>query len=74
MKDVIIPFIVESAKKEKVPNVKFSSCEVLASLVNYLGKEEKVKKMAEDFISSLTTDKDEDVAFFSKKAIQDLKN
>ena len=30
--------------------------------------------MAEDFISSLTTDKDEDVAFFSKKAIQDLKN
>lgn len=73
LKDVIIPFIIESAKKEKVPNVKFSSCEVLASLVNYLGKEAKVKKMAEEFISSLTDDKDEDVAFFSKKAIQDLK-
>ena len=74
LKDIIIPFIVENAKKEKVPNVKFSACEVLASLVNYLGREEKVKKMAEDFISSLTNDQDEDVAFFSKKAIQDLKN
>jgi hypothetical protein len=74
LKDIIIPFIVENAKKEKVPNVKFSACEVLASLVNYLGREAKVKKMAEDYISSLTNDKDEDVAFFSKKAIQDLKN
>jgi serine/threonine-protein phosphatase 2A regulatory subunit A len=74
LKDVIIPFLIESAKKEKVPNVKFSTCEVLASLVNYLGKDIKVKKIAEDYISSLTEDKDEDVAFFSKKAIQDLKN
>ena len=74
LKDIIIPFIVENAKKEKVPNVKFSACEVLASLVNYLGREAKVKKMAEDYISSLTNDQDEDVAFFSKKAIQDLKN
>ena len=74
LKDVIIPFLIESAKKDKVPNVKFSTCEVLASLVNYLGKDIKVKKIAEDYISSLTEDKDEDVAFFSKKAIQDLKN
>ena len=74
LKDVIIPFLIESAKKEKVPNVKFSTCEVLASLVNYLDKDIKVKKIAEDYISSLTEDKDEDVAFFSKKAIQDLKN
>ena len=74
LKDVIIPFIVESVKKEKIPNVKFSACEVLASLVNYLDKDAKIKKMAEDYISSLTNDNDEDVAFFSKKAIQDLKN
>ena len=74
LKDVIIPFLIESAKKEKVPNVKFSTCEVLASLVNYLGKDIKVKKLAEEYISSLTEDKDEDVAFFSKKAIQDLQN
>jgi serine/threonine-protein phosphatase 2A regulatory subunit A len=74
LKDIIIPFIVESVKKDKVPNVKFSACEVLASLVKHLGKEATVKKMAEDFISSLTNDIDEDVVFFSKKAIQDLKN
>jgi len=72
--DEIIPQIIEMAKKEKVPNVKFSACEVLASLVNFLGKEPKIKKMAEDYISSLKNDKDEDVVFFSQKALQDLKN
>ena len=72
--DEIIPQILEMAKKDKIPNVKFSACEVLASLVNYLGKEPKIKKLVEDYISSLKNDKDEDVVFFSKKAIQDLKN
>ena len=70
----IIPQIIEMAKKEKVPNVKFAACEVLASLVNFLGKEPKIKKIAEDYINSLKTDKDEDVVFFCNKAIQDLKN
>ena len=70
----IIPQILEMAKKEKIPNVKFSACEVLASLVNFLGKEPKIKKMAEDYISSLKNDKDEDVVFFSQKAMQELKN
>ena len=74
LKDEIIPYLLECAKKDKIPNVKFSSCEVLSSLVNYLGKDEKLKKMAEEYISSLTNDKDEDVVFFSKKALQDLKN
>ena len=71
--DEIIPQIVEMAKKEKVPNVKFSACEVLASLVNFLGKEPKIKKMSEDYISSLKDDKDEDVVFFSQKALQEIK-
>ena len=74
LKNVIIPFLVENAKKEKIPNVKFSYCEVLASLVNYIGREDKTKKICEEFISSLTNDKDEDVAFFSKKAMDELKN
>ena len=74
LEDDIIPFIVENCKKEKIPNVKFSACEVLASIVNYLGKNTKVEKMVEDFISSLINDKDEDVVFFSKKALQELKN
>jgi len=70
----IIPKIIEMAKKDKVPNVKFSACEVLASLVNYLGKDIKIKKTVEDYISSLKNDKDEDVVFFSQKALQSLKN
>ena len=72
--DEIIPQIIEMAKKDKVPNVKFSACEVLASLVNFLGKEPKIKKISEEYISSLEDDKDEDVVFFSQKAIQELKN
>ena len=74
LKNVVIPFLVENAQKEKIPNVKFSYCEVLASLVNFLGRDNKVKKICEDFISTLINDKDEDVAFFSKKALDDLKN
>ena len=74
LKNIIIPFLLENAKKEKIPNVKFSYCEVFASLVNYLGRDEKIKKSVEEYINSLINDKDEDVAFFSKKAIQDLKN
>ena len=74
LKNVIIPFLVENAKKEKIPNVKFSYCEVLASFVNYLGREDSIKKMCEEFISPLINDKDEDVSFFSKKALDDLKN
>ena len=72
--DEIIPKIIEMAKKDKVPNVKFSACEVLTSLVKSLGKEQKIKKIAEDYISSLKNDKDDDVVFFSNKAINDLKN
>ena len=72
--DEIIPQIIEMAKKDKVPNVKFSACEVLASLVNFLGKEPKIKKISEEYISSLKDDKDEDVVFFSQKAIQEIKN
>ena len=70
----IIPQIIEMAKKEKVPNVKFSACQVLSSLVNYLGKDKKIKNIVEEYISSLKNDKDEDVVFFSQKAIQDLQN
>jgi len=70
----IIPQIIEMAKKEKVPNVKFSACQVLSSLVNYLGKDKKIKNIVEEYISSLKNDKDEDVVFFSQKAIQDLNN
>ena len=34
----IIPYIIDSVKKDKIPNVKFSGCEVLASLVIFIKK------------------------------------
>ena len=74
LKNNIIPLLVENGKKEQVPNVKFSICEVLSSLVKFLGNDSKIKKISEDYMTSLFNDKDEDVSFFSKKAFENLKN
>ena len=74
IKNTIIPLIIEKAKADKVPNVKFSACEVLTSLVKFIGKDADSLKVVNDFISSLGNDKDQDVVFFSKKAIEELKN
>ena len=64
----IIPYIVNNIKEDKIPNVKFSACEVLASLVVFIGKEEKCKKFVEDFLNGFFNDKDDDVVFISKNA------
>ena len=69
---VIIPYIIENTQNDKIPNVKFSACEVLASLVIFVNKEELIKKNVEDFICKFINDKDEDVVFFSKKAFDEL--
>ena len=74
IKDIIIPYIIESVKEDKIPNVKFSSCEVLASLVKFINKEPNIKKTVENFISNFFNDKDEDVSFFSTKAFDELQN
>ena len=68
----IIPYIIESIKDDKIPNVKFSACEVLASLVIYCDKDEKSKKLVEEFLNKYFDDNDEDVVFFSKKAFNEL--
>ena len=70
--NTIIPHIVTNLKGDKIPNVKFSACEVLASLVIFLDKEEKSKKFVEDFLKGFLNDKDEDVVFFSKSAFNEL--
>ena len=68
----IIPYIVNNIKEDKIPNVKFSACEVLASLVVFIGKEEKCKKFVEDFLNGFFNDKDDDVVFISKNAFNEL--
>ena len=70
--NVVIPHIIESVKDDKIPNVKFSACEVLASLVLFVNKELNTKKIVEDFIKNFFNDNDEDVVFFSKKAFNEL--
>ena len=52
--------------------MKFSACEVLASLVKFIDKEENTKKFVENFLNSFFNDKDEDVVFFSKSAFNEL--
>ena len=70
--NVVIPHIIENVKDDKIPNVKFSACEVLSSLVLFVNKEINTKKIVEDFIKNFFNDKDEDVVFFSKKAFNEL--
>ena len=72
IKNVIIPHIIENVKEDKVPNVKFSACEVLSSLVIFVNKELNTKKNVENFISKFFDDQDEDVAFFSKKSFEEM--
>ena len=70
--NTIVPYIIDNVKKDKIPNVKFSACEVLASLVIFINKEKNTKKNVEDFICNYFNDDDEDVVFFSKKAFDEL--
>ena len=72
IKNTIIPYIIDNVKEDKIPNVKFSACEVLASLVKFINKEENTKKNVETFITSFFNDNDEDVSFFSKRAFDEL--
>ena len=68
----IIPYIINNIKDDKIPNVKFSACEVLAALVVFIGKEEKCKKFVEEFLNGFFNDKDDDVVFISKNAFNEL--
>ena len=68
----IIPYIINNIKDDKIPNVKFSACEALESLVVFIGKEEKCKKFVEDFLNGFFNDKDDDVVFISKSAFNEL--
>ena len=70
--NTIIPYIIENVQNDKIPNVKFSACEVLASLAIFVNKDKLIKKNVEDFISKFFNDKDEDVVFFSKKTFDEL--
>ena len=70
--NTIIPYIIDNVKNDKIPNVKFSSCEVLSSILLYLDKDSNIEKQIKDYISSLFNDKDEDVVFFSKKSFNEI--
>ena len=72
IQNTIIPYIIDNIKNDKIPNVKFSACEVLSSLVIFINKEEKSKKFVENFLNGFFNDKDEDVVFFSKTAFNEL--
>ena len=72
IQNTIIPHIINNIKGDKIPNVKFSACEVLSSLVIFINKEETSKKIVESFLNGFFNDKDEDVVFFSKSAFNEL--
>ena len=45
-------------KTDKAPNVKFSSCKVLTSLVKFIWKDPTNLEAVKDFIGKLGNDKD----------------
>lgn len=67
----VIPEIISSIKDDKVPNVKFCSCQNLCSLSNYL-KDSETKEKVKEHIQKYVEDKDDDVKFFSNKALNTL--
>ena len=71
LKETVIKEMMNSAKKDPVPNVKFSACQVIKDLVSYL-KDKDITKEAIEFMKGFENDKDCDVVFFSKQAGKEL--
>ena len=71
LKETVVKEMMNSAKKDPVPNVRFSACQVIKDLVCYL-KDKDMTKEAIEFMKGFENDKDCDVVFFSKQAGKDL--
>lgn len=71
MKNTVIKEIMNIGKKDSVPNVKFSSFQVLKDIAIYLNDKNIIKEVIE-YIKGFENEKDADVSFFSKKSIEEL--
>jgi hypothetical protein len=73
LRETVLPEIILTGKNDKVPNVKFCSCNLYKDIALYLNNNEVINECL-NYLKEFENDKDPDVVFFSKKASDDLKN
>ena len=73
LRETVLPEIILTGKNDKVPNVKFCSCNLYKDIALYLNNNEVINECL-NYLKEFENDKDPDVVFFSKKASNDLKN
>ena len=73
LKNTVIPEIKLTGKKDKIPNVKFCSCNLYKRIAQYLNNKDIINDCMK-YLKEFENDKDPDVVFFSKKAYEELQN
>ena len=72
LKDEVIPTIINQLKNDKVPNVRFTACKILSEIANFIESDE-VKNTVKECVNQFINDEDDDVKYFSKAALEELK-
>ena len=73
MKNTVLREIKLTGKKDKIPNVKFCSCNLYKNIAQYLNNKDVIND-CKLYLKEFENDKDPDVVFFSKKAYEELQN
>ena len=73
LKNTVLPEIKLTGKKDKIPNVKFCSCNLYKNIAQYLNNKDVIND-CKLYLKEFENDKDPDVVFFSKKAYEELQN
>ena len=71
LKNTILPEIKLTGKNDKIPNVKFCSCNLYKNISQYLNNKDIINDCMK-YLQEFENDIDPDVVFFSKKAYEEL--
>ena len=71
LKNTILPEIKLTGKNDKIPNVKFCSCNLYKNISQYLNDKDIINDCMK-YLQEFENDIDPDVVFFSKKAYEEL--
>ena len=71
LKNTILPEIKLTGKNDKIPNVKFCSCNLYKNISQYLNNKDIINDCMK-YLQEFENDIDPDVVYFSKKAYEEL--
>ena len=63
LRETVLPEIILTGKNDKVPNVKFCSCNLYKDIALYLNNNEVINECL-NYLKEFENDKDPDVVFF----------